>query len=97
MHPIVISSSNAIAQSLVTFSSSVARIVQSNNWKDIELCKIAKMTELACEKIKLQSKCELADIEELYKYISMTLNSSKLNSSEKRQLFIDLMDVFERI
>ena len=97
MHPIIIASSNTIAQSLVTFSSSVARIVESNNWKDIELCKITKMTELACEKIKLQSKCELADIEELYKYISMTLNSSKLSSSQKRQIFINLIDVFERI
>lgn len=97
MHPIIIASSNTIAQSLVTFSSSVARIVESNNWKDIELCKIAKMTELACEKIKFQSKCELADIEELYKYISMTLNSSKLSSSQKCQIFINLIDVFERI
>lgn len=97
MHPIVISSSNAIAQSLVTFSSSVARIVESNNNRDVELYKIAKMKELACDIIKRQSKCKLAEIEELYKQISMTLNSCKLSSEQKRQIFIKLIDVLERM
>jgi hypothetical protein len=97
MSPIVISNCGIIASRSASILSSISRIVESNNLRDIELCRINKRTEVAINKIKCNAKVEKAQIDYCCNQIRSALNSSKLSSSQKRQVFEMMMDTLEKI
>lgn len=88
MNPVIIQTASVAASTISETASSVSRIVESNNWRDVELFKIRKATEVSCNRIRGKTRVDKAAIDFCYKQASAALNSKKLTSAQKREIFI---------
>ncbi len=97
MAAIIVSNAGQIASGLADISTSIFRIVDSNNWTEAELFRIAKETEVVIKKIKCEAKFEKAEIDYCYKQIITALNSSMLDRNQKKQFFQIMIDTMEKV
>lgn len=88
MNQLMLSSASAITSNIADAFSSLTRIVESNNWRDTELFAIKKATEVACNRIKGNSKVDKAAIDFCFEQTLVALKTKKLTSAQKRGFFI---------
>lgn len=88
MNPVIIQTASMAASTISEATSSVSRIVESNNWRDVELFKIRKVTEVSCNRIRGKVRVDKAAIDFCYEQASAALKSKKLTSAQKREIFI---------
>ena len=88
MNPLIIQTASVAVGTLSEVASSVSRIVESNNWRDVELYKIKKSTEISCNRISGNAMVDKAAIDFCYKQASTVLKAKKLTSAQKREVFV---------
>ena len=88
MNPIILQTASVTAGTLSEAATSISRIIESNNWKDVELFKIRKATEVSCNRIRGKARVDKAAIDFCYEQASAALKSKKLTSAQKREIFI---------
>ena len=90
MNPVIIQTASVAASTISEAVSSVSRIVESNNWRNVELFKIKKATEVSCNRIRGKARLDKAAIDFCYEQASAALKSKKLTSAQKREIFITM-------
>lgn len=90
MNPLIVSCASAVSSNIADTFSSVSRIVESNSWRDTELFAIKKANEVACNRVTGKSKVDKAVIDFCYEQTSAALQSKKLTSAQKREIFITM-------
>lgn len=90
MNPVIIQTASVAASTISEAVSSVSRIVESNNLRNVELFKINKATEVSCNRIRGKARLDKAAIDFCYEQASAALKSKKLTSAQKREIFITM-------
>ena len=97
MNGLVLKESAVVLSNVADIFSSASRIVESNNWRAVELLKIQKNLEVKLNKIQLQSDHDMLAINYCYAYLQQVLMSEKYTSAQKRDEFIRIMNYIKNI
>ena len=92
MNSVIIQTASVAASTISEALSSVSRIVEFNNWRDVELFKIRKATEVSCNRIRGNARVDKAVIDFCYEQASAALKSKKLTSAQKREIFTTMVN-----